>query len=237
MARWSQAPKGARPRQRRAPEPLPPPLPPETRTVGQLIAETIRLYGKKFWRALPLGIPLALTDVLAFGRDVDTQTILLWICGPLFAAAYVWASSLVTETPLSRGPAIAALVVGLIVFLPFPIGARVYLLPGIVILGMFGLAVPAALVERLDVRDALRRGFDLGRVDPVHAVGGLAAVCIVYFVSRGALQVLLHTQGDQAARVAIAMADIVLGPLVFLGGAMLYFDQKARLQRQRVRES
>ena len=27
-------------------EPLPPPLPPETRTVGQLVAETIRLYGR-----------------------------------------------------------------------------------------------------------------------------------------------------------------------------------------------
>ena len=36
---------------------LPPPLPPAERTVGQLIAETIRLYGQHFWRALPLGPP------------------------------------------------------------------------------------------------------------------------------------------------------------------------------------
>ena len=30
-------------------EPLPPPLPPETRTVGQLVAETLKLYGRHFW--------------------------------------------------------------------------------------------------------------------------------------------------------------------------------------------
>ena len=31
---------------------LPPPLPPETRTVGQLVAESIRLYGARFWPSL-----------------------------------------------------------------------------------------------------------------------------------------------------------------------------------------
>ena len=40
---------------------LPPPLPPEDRTVGQLVAETIRLYGRRFWASLPLGLPLAVT--------------------------------------------------------------------------------------------------------------------------------------------------------------------------------
>ena len=31
---------------------LPAPLPPAERTVGQLVAETIRAYGDNFWRAL-----------------------------------------------------------------------------------------------------------------------------------------------------------------------------------------
>ena len=44
---------------------LPPPLPPETRTVGQLVAETIRAYGNSFWRVLPLGLPLAIADQLS----------------------------------------------------------------------------------------------------------------------------------------------------------------------------
>ncbi len=41
---------------RREPQPAPSPLPPETRTVGQLVAETIRLYGGRFWASLALGI-------------------------------------------------------------------------------------------------------------------------------------------------------------------------------------
>ena len=39
---------------------LPPPLPPAERTVGQFVGETIRAYGAHFWRALPLGVPLAI---------------------------------------------------------------------------------------------------------------------------------------------------------------------------------
>ncbi len=49
---------------------LPPPLPPHERTIGQLIAETIRLYGHRFWPALPLGLPLALVDQFAVHRPV-----------------------------------------------------------------------------------------------------------------------------------------------------------------------
>ena len=41
---------------------LPPPLPPERRTVGQLVAESIRLYGLSFWKALALGVPLITRD-------------------------------------------------------------------------------------------------------------------------------------------------------------------------------
>ena len=46
----------ARPRYPNQTGPLPPPLPPETRTVGQLVAETIRLYGSRFLPVLALGL-------------------------------------------------------------------------------------------------------------------------------------------------------------------------------------
>ena len=39
-------------------EPLPPPLPPETRPIGQLVAEALRLYGRRFWASLALGVPI-----------------------------------------------------------------------------------------------------------------------------------------------------------------------------------
>ncbi len=40
---------------------------PETRTVGQLVADTIRLYGERFWRVLPLGLSVAVVDQLFQG--------------------------------------------------------------------------------------------------------------------------------------------------------------------------
>ena len=51
----------------RAGEPLPAPLPPETRTVGQLVAESIRLYGRRFWPSLALGVGPAALGAAATG--------------------------------------------------------------------------------------------------------------------------------------------------------------------------
>ena len=42
---------------------LPPPLPPETRTVGQLVAESLKLYAARFWPSLALGIGPAVVGV------------------------------------------------------------------------------------------------------------------------------------------------------------------------------
>ena len=52
---------------------LPPPLPPEKRTIGQLIAETIRAYGDRFWRLLPLGLPLAIADQLSVREHIPRR--------------------------------------------------------------------------------------------------------------------------------------------------------------------
>ena len=200
-------------------------LPPAQRTVGQLVAESIRFYGDHFFPVLLLGLPFLVVDVISLNSSVATQTIVAWILGPAICAAYVRACMLLEKALWSW----RAFVVALIVYLPFPILTRIYVLPGLAWFGLIGLAVPAAMYEGLGIRAALRRGLELGRVDLVHAIGGLATVGIVYGVSRGALLVLLHTQGDQAQKVAIILADIVLSPILYIGGALLYLDQKARL--------
>ena len=69
---------------------LPAPLPHGERTVGQLVAETIRLYGDNFWPALPLGIPLALSTQVGIGHGINTQVAVLCLFAPLFSAAYVY---------------------------------------------------------------------------------------------------------------------------------------------------
>jgi hypothetical protein len=208
-------------------EPRPAALPPAQRTVGQLVAETIRLYGDHFWLGVGMGLPFLLIDVVSLNRSVLVQTVVAWVLGPLVCAAYVRACMLVTGAPWSW----RALAIALVVYLPFPVLLRIYILPGIVWFGLIGLSVPAYLDGKADgIAAALRRGIDLGRADLVHAIGGLATLCIVYGVSRGALLVLLHTQGDQAQKIAISVSDIVLSPILYLGGALLYFDQQARLE-------
>jgi hypothetical protein len=206
------------------PEARPAALPPAERTVGQLVAESIRFYGARFWAVLPLGIPFVAVDAIGIGQDVNVQTVVLWICAPLFCAAAVRAASVVTGAPATW----TAFVAAVLVFLPFPILLRLYILPGVAWLGLFGLAVPAAVAERLPLGAALRRGRELSGADLAHAIGGVAALALVYGVSRAFLLVLLHTQGNQTQVVALILADLVLSPLLFVGTALLYADQAAR---------
>jgi hypothetical protein len=123
----------------------------------------------------------------------------------------------------------SAYAAALIVYLPYPI-LGVYVLPAVVWFAIVGLGVPAAVVEGLGVRAALRRGLQLGRADLVHAIGGLATLVLVAGVSRIALEVLLTTQGGQAREIAVVLADVVLSPLLYIGGAFLYVDQAARVE-------
>jgi len=212
---------------------LPPPLPPGERTMGQLIAETIRFYGRHFWRALPLGIPLALADQFVVGRSagVGDQAVVFWIAAPLIAAAFVYACSLVHE----RRPTATVVGVALLIYLPFPALRALLILPAIAWFAFIGLAVPAALVEGLGWRAALVRGRQLGTADYAHALGSLAALVIVVGLAEQTLGLLLRVQGDTGQRVALALADVVLSPLLYLGGAMLYFDQAARVGSRRSR--
>jgi hypothetical protein len=207
-------------------EPRPVALPPAERTVGQVVAEAIRIYGENFWDVLPLGLVVVGVDAASLHRSLGVQTLILWAFAPAFAAAYVRATTVVRSEPW-RWPAFWT---AFLVFLPFPVLLRFYLLPGVVWFGLLGLAVPAAVAENLGVRDAIRRGWQLARADPVHAVAGLVTLGLVYFVSRFALLVLIHGFGGQGQTAAAMIADLVLAPLVFVGAVLLYEDQAARVE-------
>jgi hypothetical protein len=203
---------------------LPPPLPPEERTVGQLIAESIRAYSGGFWRALPLGAPLTVADQVSVHRTIGVQILVFLAATPLFVAGYLWACRLVLNARITRVSAVIAV----LVYLPFPVGRAFFILPGLAWLALVGLAVPAAMAERLGFRDAVVRGRRLGAADYVHALGSLAALVVVVGVAENVLGALLHTQSS-GQRVALALSDVVLSPLLFLGGALLYVDQAARV--------
>src|SRR5438093_9600926 len=159
---------------------LPPPLPPETRTVGQLVAEALRLYGARFWPSLALGVGPAVIGVAAAELDDPARVAVVLGAGPLvLSASYAGAVALVR--PIGRGRYVAvALAAGSIAFLPI-CASRLWIFPGIYLLvlawlALVGLAVPAALVERRGFTDAMRRGIELARADYVHALGSLATL-------------------------------------------------------------
>jgi len=208
---------------------LPPPLPPAERTVGQFVGETIRAYGDNFWRALPLGIPIAIADQFSAHHHQVPQILVFLAVGPLIVLAYVRACSIVLRVE----PTVLSFLVAGLIYLPFPALRAVVVLPGIAWFAFIGLAVPAALVEKKGFRDSLVRGRQLGTADYVHALGSLAILVLVVGLGDTALTAALHTQGDSSQRVALFVSDFVLTPLLYLGGALLYVDQAARVGSRR----
>jgi hypothetical protein len=220
-------------RPRREAKPLPPPLPPETRTIGQLVAESVRLYARRFWRSLAVGLGPAVLLLVVAGLDRLTWLAVMWTLGALLlTASYIGAAALVADVPLRQRRTLTALAVGLVVWVPFPVLASAFVLPGLAWLALVGLAVPAALVEGRGFKAALRRGIELARADYVHALGSLATLAITAFLTQGVLFFLLRGSGNAATSVAAFLASLVISPLLFLGAGMLYVDQAARVGRR-----
>jgi hypothetical protein len=213
---------------------LPPPLPPETRTVGQLVAEALKLYGARFWPSLALGIGPALLGVAAKELDDPARTLVVLCAGPpVLTASFAGALALVR--PITRGRYLTtAFAAGFVAFLPVCV-SRLWIFPGIYLLvlawlALVGLAIPAAIVERRGFVDAMRRGVELARADYVHALGSLATLVITIFLTGLVLFFALRELSDQALRVAALLALLVLAPVFVLGAAVLYVDQAARVE-------
>ena len=208
---------------------LPPPLPPETRTVGQLVAEAVRFYGSRFWPSLALGIPPAILAVAFAPLDRIERLLLLVTAGAvLVTASYVAACALVAGR--RPGSLRLAFTTGVLVFAPVPALATAFVLPALAWLAFLGLAVPAVLLEERGFRAAFRRGIELARADYVHALGSLATLVIVVFLCQGVLFFVLRGAGEAAIAVAGFLANLVISPVLFLGSALLYYDQAARVR-------
>jgi hypothetical protein len=207
-----------------------PVIDPADRTVGQLVADTIQLYRSRFFPSLVLGSVVATFNQVAIGQGTETQAALLVLAAPFFTLAYIGACLLASgERPEGRAW-LSSFAVGVVVFLPVGFLVWLFVLPALAWLAFTGLAVPVAMLEGGGIRNALRRARRLAGADYVHALGALATLVIVFFVSRSALLLLLHGQADNTLRTASFLADLVLSPLLFLGSALLYFDQVARLE-------
>jgi hypothetical protein len=206
-------------------------LPPAERTIGQLVAESIHFYGEHFWACLVLGIPAAVIAVV-FANVPRTYVLILapTLSGALITAAYVSACALVLDVRPPRPRLIAAWLLGWLVFAPAPFLVLAFVVPGLLWLAALGLVVPVIVFEEIPVGSALSRAWRLARADYVHAVGSLFTLGIVVVLSQSVLVFVLRGFGDAAGSVSLFLSSVVLSPLLFIGAALLYVDQAARVR-------
>jgi hypothetical protein len=209
--------------------------------LGEILAETVRLYGDRFAAALGLGLPIAgvFLATLVTPALVGVALLALAFTATYAAAARVAACDGLFEAWAQAGLRLPTLLVlSLVVAVPFALGlAQLYLLVlAVAWLAFTGFSIPVAVLEsdpnaknwfdRLSF--TLYRSTWLARVEFLHAVGIIAAFVIVEIVLGIPLAALLTGFGDNGRDVALALTQAVLAPLFFLGLSVLYFEQNAR---------
>ncbi|MGH3009585.1 MAG: hypothetical protein ACRDLM_09325 [Gaiellaceae bacterium] len=205
-------------------------LPPAERTIGQLVAESIRFYGEHFWACLVLGLPAAAVAVLFTDVSRHKQLLLApTLAGALVSATFVGGSVLALERRPSNGRLVAAWLAGWLVFAPVPFLVLAFVLPGLAWLAALGLVVPVLVAEKIPRLGAFARAWQLARADFVHAIGSLFTLAVIVVLSQSVLVFILRGFGDAGVSAALFLASVVLSPLLFIGAALLYVDQAARV--------
>lgn len=209
--------------------------------LGEILAETVRLYGERVWAALALGF--VYTAAIA-GAALVHDALYYVVAAFMVAAAYAGAARLAVGDSFREAWGQVAvrlpiiLVLALVVGLPFVLATSylVFLLIAAAWIGLVGFAVPVAVLERegdkpsfaARIAYALERALALARTDVLHAAGVAAALVLLNYVLAIVLGVTLAGFGDNSRAVAVLLAQVVLAPFFFLGLSILYFEQKAR---------
>jgi hypothetical protein len=212
-------------------EPRPAALPPAERTIGQLVAESVRFYGDHFWPSLRLGLAPAIAAVVGANLSRRT-TLIVWptAFAALLSGTFVYASVLVLERRPARKRLAVAWLAGWLVFAPVVFLIGEYVLPGLAWIVGFALLVPVLVAEDIGVRSAFSRALHLARADLVHQAGSLLTLGVVVFLTQAVLAFVLRDFGGTAEWVTYALASIVVSPLFVIGVPLLYVDQSARVE-------
>jgi len=210
--------------------------------LGELLAETVRLYGERIWAVVGMGVFLA--GVLLAASLIGHLVVLVTIVSPAFTACYAVATRVTAGDPAAEAWAQIGvrlpvlLVLTLIVSVPFVLGIVdvVVLVFSVAWFAFVGLSVPVAMVERPPgganwyqlIGYAVVRGSDLARKEYLHVLGICAALTLIYAILGPFLAVLLTGFADNGSLAASIIASGVIGPFFFLGLSVLYFEQNAR---------
>ncbi|HEU4450085.1 MAG TPA: hypothetical protein VFR63_08940 [Gaiellaceae bacterium] len=218
--------------------------------LGELLAETVRIYGERPLAALGLGAVEAGAFLVADALPPILGVLLLALS---FTAAYGAAARIVSGDSFGeawaqvglRAPVL--LVLTFVVAVPFAIavGYLFLLVLAVLWIALAGFAVPVAMLERdpattgfLDrLAYALYRSTRLARVEYLHAAGVAAALVILYLLLGNVIGAALVGFADNGGLAAGALVQLVLAPLFFLGLSVLYYEQRARAAVSSAREA
>jgi hypothetical protein len=206
-------------------------LPPAERTIGQLVAETVRFYGDHFWKVVGLGVvPASFAAITARAPHHLTETLSPTLFGALLSATFVAACVIALETRPSNGRLVQAWGLGWIVLQPVLVPVPYLILAGAVWLLCLALAIPVLVVEGKGVWGSVVRALRLAQADWVHQIGAIATLVVLVFLSQGVLAFALRGFGGTAISISFFLASMVVSPLLFVGTALLYVDQAARVR-------
>ena len=180
---------------------------------------------RSFRRALPLGCRWRSTDQLRSTSTLGQAVVLARALAVWLRPSRLRAAIAATSARAGRDWA-RALVAGTLVFAA---GGRLlpwFVLASVAWLALVGLVVPVR-ARRPRHRRRVRRALELGRADYVHAVGSLATLVILFWLDASRSRSCSASQADNTCG-PLFLADLVVAPLLFLGAALLYFDQAAR---------
>lgn len=219
--------------------------------LGEVLAETVRLYGERVWAAAGVGLFVALAFLLTAVAHPAVDIALL---APTLGVAYAASARLVSgdtfaEAWLQVGRRLpVVLVLALVVFVPFAtVRYLLLLLLAAAWLALTGFSIPVAMLERdsgaagwiRDLGYALRRSLALARAEFVHAAGVVAALVLLYLLLGVLLTALLVGFADTGRIAAVMLVQLVFAPFFFFGLSVLYLEQKTRAlssRRKRSRE-
>lgn len=218
-----------------------PPPPDRPLALGELLAETTRLYGERLWSSFGLGVVVAGAFLLARATPdlLDVLILALGFTGAYGAAARLAAGDRFGEAWAQVGLRLPVLLVlTFVVAIPFAlaVGYLLLLIFAVAWLAFTGFSIPVAMLERESgaegwfdrVSYALFRSMTLARAEYVHAAGVAAALVLLYLLLGNLVAAALVGFAENGRIAAVALVQVVLAPFFFLGLSVLYFEQRAR---------
>jgi hypothetical protein len=236
-------------------------------SLGQLLDETFNIYRRNFLlfvgiSAVPnlvlLMAQLALVGVANFDARSSGAAGALAALGALFVTQFVSAivtaattfgvSDIYLERPTSMaacfsrvaGKALRVVLVSFLVSLAIGVGLALCIAPGIYWAGLYGIAMPAVVLENITVRGALERSSNLtkdyvGRVIVVFFLTTVFTIMMAFALDEAASLLNLpvtHGMGALAQQVwreiVAALGGILFGPVTAIALTLVYYDQRVR---------